>query len=52
MKAEKDYKIGEGELRVILKDDGIELRYGSIDDFHRRHVTVEDLMALLGYHKQ
>lgn len=45
----KEYKAGEGYLKIKLKENGIELQYVSIDDYYKQKYTVDDLMVLLGY---
>lgn len=47
----KSFKAGEGTLEVEMKDNGIKLTYGSIDDFCTKNLNVDDLMKLLGYTK-
>lgn len=47
----KSYKAGEGTLTVQFKDDGIQLKYGSIDDYCKKEFSIDELMGLLGYKK-
>jgi hypothetical protein len=49
LKYDKEYRAGEGHLSVKLNNDGILLKYSSIDDFEKKQFSVDDLMQLLGY---
>lgn len=51
MKFKHEYKIGEGTLKIEINDNGIKLKYFSIDDFYNKDLSLDDLMELIGYYK-
>lgn len=51
MKFSHKYKAGEGTLKIEVNDNGLKLKYFSIDDMYMKDLSLDDLMELLGYYR-